>query len=64
MDEQAWDDEGGLGMEKFNFMMLLSGYCEYERELIVREGLARVENIKKKVERGERPLYRMVSWRK
>ena len=64
MDNIAWEEEGDIVMEKFNMKMLRSGYSEFERGLFVKEGLARYQNIVKKVERGERPLYRMASWKK
>ena len=64
MDSQAWEDEGSQVMEKFNFKMLTSGYSEHERRVIVKEGLARVANLKDKVAEGKRPLYRKASWMK
>ena len=32
--------------------------------MIVKEGLARVKNLKRKEELGARPVYRMASWNK
>ena len=64
MDTQAWEEEGCQVMDKFNFKMLSSGYTEHERRVIVKEGLARVTNLKAKVSSGKRPLYRKATWRK
>ena len=64
MDSQAWEEEGSQVMDRFNFKMLTSGYTEYERRVVVKEGLARVANLKNKVACGKRPLYRKASWMK
>ena len=49
-------------IDKLRYKMLLSGYSQKEREIIVREGEARYFNIVKQVERGDRPLYRPSQW--
>ena len=49
-------------IDKLRWKMMLSGYSEKEREIIVREGKARYANILKLVENGSRPLYRPSSW--
>ena len=64
MDDGAWEEEGTQVMEKFNNKMMISGYKEYQRRVIVSVGLARVKNMKRKVELGVRPWYRMASWQK
>ena len=64
MDTQAWEEEGRLVMDKFNFKLLSSGYKEQERKVIVKEGLARIKNLKAQVASGKRPLYRKATWRK
>ena len=64
MDDEAWQQEGIEVLERFNCKMMRSGYTEYQRSVIVKEGLARVDNIKNKVELGIRPLYRMATWHK
>ena len=64
MDDKAWEEEGVSLIEKLNLKMLNSGYTEYERGVFVKEGLARYNNILEKVMRGERPLYRLSSWKK
>ena len=51
-------------LERFEFKMMVSGYSQRERNIVLREGKARYENILKKVEEGERPLYRPASWRR
>ena len=56
MDSQAWEEEGSQVIEKFNFKMLTSGYSERERQVIVKEGLARVANLKDKAASIKRPL--------
>ena len=48
----------------FHYKLLLSGYNENERAMIMREGLSRYENIKKQVQEGKRPWYRLASWNK
>ena len=64
MDDLAWESEGVQVMEDLNLKMLRSGYTEYERGLFIQEGLARYNNILDKVRRGDRPLYRLSSWKK
>ena len=51
-------------LDKFRWKLMLSGYCEKEREIIVREGRSRYCNIVKLVEDGKRPLYRPSTWNK
>ena len=51
-------------IEKLEYKMMMSGYSQNERNVIIREGKARYRNILQKVEDGERPLYRHGSWRK
>ena len=63
MDEESWAVEGVQVMEKFNYKMLISGYSRKERSIIIDEGLARVRNIRERVEMGIRPMYRMATWR-
>ena len=43
---------------------MLSGYCHSERDIILREGLARYQNIVREAECGNRPIYRGSSWKK
>lgn len=64
MDTQAWEEEGRQVMDRFNFKLLTSGYKEQERKVIVKEGLARIKNLKAQVASGKRPLYRKASWKK
>ena len=63
MDEESWAVEGVQVMEKFNYKMLISGYSRKERSIIIDEGLARVRNIRERVEMGIRPMYRMATWK-
>ena len=51
-----------LNMDEYK--MMISGYSEYQRRIIVTEGLARVKNLKRKEELDMRPLYRMASGKK
>ena len=51
-------------LDKLRWKMMISGYSEKEREIIVREGKARCSNILKLVEQEQRPLYRPSSWNK
>ena len=41
MYDEAWDKEGVEVLEKFDSKMMISGYSEYHRRIIVTEGLAR-----------------------
>ena len=52
MNDEYEDDV----LDKLRWKMMLSGYSEVEREIIIREGKARYTNILKLVEKGERPL--------
>ena len=51
-------------IDKFRHKMMMSGYSFKEREIIVREGRNRYQNVLKKVENGLRPLFRSASWEK
>ena len=51
-------------LDKFRWKMMISGYSEKEREIIIREGRSRYTNIIKLVEDGKRPLYRPSTWKK
>ena len=51
-------------IEEFEYKMCLSGYNQIERELILREGRARYDNIILKSQRGDRPIYRSAEWNK
>ena len=51
-------------IDKFRHKMMMSGYSFKERELIVREGRNRYQNVLKQVENGLRPLFRSASWEK
>ena len=44
--------------------MLASGYNNFERDMIVTEGIASFKNIKAKVDQRKRPLYRKGDWNK
>ena len=60
MTEEYEDDV----LEKLRWTMMLSGYSEIEREIIIREGKAWYINILKLVERRERQLCRPSMWKK
>ena len=60
----VFDIEGPEMMDKLCYKMLKSGYNQWERNIIISEGMSCVANIKEKVENGERPLYRMGEWKK
>ena len=64
MDSQSCLEEGQEVLNAFCKKMWLSGYSEYERSLILREGEARVRNIKNLVAQGKRPLYRTAEYKK
>ena len=51
-------------LDKFRWQMMISGYSEKEREIIIREGRSRYSNIIKLVNEGKRPLYRPSTWNK
>ena len=51
-------------IERLCYRMLISGYNLWERSSIVKEGRSRYYNILKKVEGGERELYREAVWKK
>ena len=57
----AWT-EGIEHVEKFNYKMLLSGYEEKERNMIMREGIARYQNLRQEEIDKNRPLYRSHVW--
>ena len=44
--------------------MQFSGYNEEFRKDVVRPAITAYEKIKRRVEKGERPLYRTKEWRK
>ena len=56
--------EGPEMIDRFCYKMLKSGYNQWERSIIVSEGMACVNNIKEKAQNGERPLYRIGEWKK
>ena len=51
-------------LDRFRWKMMISGYSENEREIIIREGRSRYSNIIKLVDQGKRPLYRSSTWNK
>ena len=55
---------GSPGAKEVQPQGVFEWYSEYYRGVIVREVLARVKNIKKKVDSDLRPLYRMAKWKK
>ena len=59
----VWE-EGLEHVEKFNYKMMLSGYQEGERNVIVREGMARYRNLRQEELDGKRPLYRSHVWKR
>ena len=63
-DDQAWIEDGREIINKFCGKLMLSGYNEHERQIILNEGESRVNNIKIKVAEGKRPLYRTSNYNK
>ena len=59
-------DQGEVGemIDKFRHKLLLSGYSQKEREIIVSEGVSRYTNLVKQAETGMRPLYRTSQWQR
>ena len=59
-------EQGEVGelVDKFRHKLLLSGYSQKEREIIVSEGVSRYTNIVKQAEGGSRPLYRSSEWQR
>ena len=51
-------------VDKFRHKLMVSGYSIRERELIVKEGRNRYENVVQQVSEGLRPLYRPSTWEK
>ena len=51
-------------LDKFCYKLMVSGYNQREREIILKEGNARYRNLCELVEKGVRPLYRSASWKK
>ena len=48
-------------LDKFCYKLMVSGYNQREREIILKEGNARYRNLCELVEKGVRPLYRSAS---
>ena len=51
-------------IDKFRHNLLLSGYSQKEREIIVSEGVSWYTNLVKQAETGSRPLYRTSHWKR
>jgi len=51
-------------VDKFRNKMMVSGYTFKERELIVKEGRNRYNNVLAQVKDGDRPMYRSAAWKK
>ena len=51
-------------LDYFRYKLLLSGYNMKEREIIIKEGRARYENLREQSATGRRPLYREACWKK
>ena len=60
--ELVTDDYMEPLLDRFRYKMLISGYSQKEREIVIREGKSRYYNIIKSAEKGERPIYRPSSW--
>ena len=51
-------------LDYFRYKLLLSEYNMKEREIIIKEGRARYENLREQSATGRRPLYREACWKK
>ena len=51
-------------LDKLCYKMMISGYNQKERDIILKEGTARYQNICKLAAEGKRPIYRRSSWKK
>ena len=56
--------EGPQLIREFCNDLMNSGYCKLERDVIITEGISRLNNLIEKVGNGERPLYRNGHWKK
>ena len=51
-------------LDKLCYKLMISGYDQRERTIILREGKARYQNLCVLAEKGVRPLYRRASFNK
>ena len=58
------EGEADHHLDKFCYKMMISGYNQKERDIILKEGTARYQNICKLAAEGKRPIYRRSSWKK
>ena len=61
--ELPWDVKK-THIDEYALRMQFSGYNEEFRKDVVRSAITAYEKIKRRVEKGERPLYRTKEWRK